>query len=63
MMHKMLKRGITIKDKKGYYIIADVDTVDRFAIIRKIMKDGKGNIYYGKNIFIGLKQLDDYVVV
>ena len=60
---KMIKRGITIKDKKGYYIVADVDTVDRFAIIRKIMADKKGNIYYGKNIFIGLEQLDSYVVV
>lgn len=62
-MQKMIKRGITIKDKKGYYIVADVDTVDRFAIIRKIMADKKGNIYYGKNIFIGLEQLDNYVVV
>lgn len=63
MKHKMIKRGITIKNKKGYYIVADVDTVDRFAIIRKIMPDGKGNIYYGKNIFIGLEQLDEYVIV
>ena len=62
-MQKMIKSGITIKDKKGYYIIADIDTVDRFAIIRKIMKDGKGNIFYGKNIFIGLEQLDNYVIV
>ena len=63
MKNNMIKRGITIKDKKGYYIVADVDTIDRFAIIRKIMKDGKGNIYYGKNIFIGLEQLDNYVIV
>lgn len=62
-MQKMIKRGITIKDKKGYYIIADIDIVDRFAIIRKIMKDGKGNIFYGKNIFIGLEQLDNYAIV
>ena len=62
-MQKMIKSGITIKDKKGYYIIADIDTVDRFAIIRKIMKDGKGNIFYGKNIFIGLEQLDNYAIV
>lgn len=63
MKHNMIKRGITIKNKKGLYIVADVDTVDRFAIIRKIMPDSKGNIYYGKNIFIGLEQLDDYVIV
>lgn len=62
-MHNMIKRGITIKDKRGYYIVDDVDTVDRFAVIRKIMKDGKGNIYYGKKIYIGLEQLDDYKVV
>lgn len=62
-MQKMFKRGITIKDKKGYYIVTDIDTIDRFAIIRKIMTDGRGNIYYGKNIFIGLEQLDKYVIV
>lgn len=63
MKNNMIKRGITIKDKKGFYIVDDVDMIDGFAIIRKIMKDGKGNIYYGKRIFIGLKQLDDYKVV
>lgn len=63
MKHNMIKRGITIKDKRGYYIVDDVDTVDRFAIIRKIMADRKGNIYYGKKIYIGLEQLDDYKVV
>lgn len=62
-MQKMFKRGITLRNKNAYYILSDIDTVDRFAIIRKIMKDGKGNIYYGKNIFIGLEQLDEYVIV
>lgn len=63
MKSNMIKKGIIIKNKKGYYIVADVDTIDGFAIIRKIMPDGMGNIYYGKDIFIGLKQLDDYVIV
>ena len=63
MKHSMIKRGITIKNKKGLYIVADVDTIDGFAIIRKIMENEKGEIFYGKNIFIGLKQLDDYVIV
>ena len=63
MKHSMKKRGITIKNKKGLYIVADVDTIDGFAIIRKIMENEKGEIFYGKNIFIGLKQLDDYVIV
>lgn len=63
MKHNMIKRGITIKNKKGLYIVADVDTIDGFAIIREIMRNEKGEIFYGKNIFIGLKQLDDYVVV
>jgi len=63
MKHNMIKRGITIKNKKGLYIVADVDTIDGFAIIREIMRNKKGEIFYGKNIFIGLKQLDDYVVV
>jgi hypothetical protein len=59
----MIKRGIKIKNKKGLYIVADVDTIDGFAIIREIMRNKKGEIFYGKNIFIGLKQLDDYMVV
>ena len=63
MKHNMIKRGITIKNNKGNFIVHDIDVIDGFAIIRKIMNDGKGNIYYGKKIFIGLKQLDDYVVV
>lgn len=63
MAHNLIKRGLTIRNKTGYYLVADVDVVDGFAIIRKIMRDGKGNIYYGKNTFIGLKQLDDYKVV
>lgn len=63
MNNNMIKCGMTIKNRKGYYIVSDIDTIDGFAIIRKIMTDGKGNIYYGKNIFIGLKQLDNYIVV
>lgn len=63
MKHSMIKRGITIKNKKGLYIVADVDTIDSFAIIREIMTNKKGEIFYGKNIFIGLKQLNDYVIV
>ena len=63
MKSNMIKRGIIIKNNKGYYIVHDIDVIDGFAIIRKIMNDGKGNIYYGTKIFIGLKQLDNYVVV
>lgn len=63
MMNNMIKRGIIIKDKRGFYIVDDVDVADRFAIIRKIMRDRKGNIYYGNRIFIGLKQLDNYKLI
>ena len=63
MKNNLIKRGITIRNKKGYYIVADVDTIDRFAIIRQIMTDKKGNTYYGRNRVIGLKQLDEYEVV
>ena len=62
-MNKMIRRGITIKNSKGYYIVDDVDVPEGFATIRKIMRDGKGVIYYGKKTFIGLKQLNDYVIV
>ena len=62
-MNKMIRRGTTLKNKNGFYAVVDVDVVDGFAIIRKIMRDSKGAIYYGKNTFIGLKQLNDYKVV
>lgn len=63
MKSNMIKRGIIVKKNKKYFIVDDVDVIKGFAIIRKFMNDGKGNIYYGKKIYIGLKQLDDYVIV
>lgn len=63
MKNNMIKKGIIIKNNKGYYIVHDVNVVEGYATIRKVMNDGKGNIYYGKKIFIGLKQLDNYVIV
>ena len=62
-MQKMFKSGIILKNKKGYYILADIDTIDRFAIIRKVMEDRKGNIYYGRKRVIGLDQLSEYAIV
>jgi hypothetical protein len=59
----MIKPGTTIKDKRGYYIVDDIDTIDRFAIIRKVMEDRKGNIYYGRKRVIGLDQLSEYAIV
>lgn len=63
MKHNMIKMGTIIKNTKGYYVVDDVDVIDGFATIRKFMNDGKGNIYYGRKIYIGLKQLDDYILV
>ena len=63
MKSNMIKRGIILKKVKGYFIVDDVDVINGFATIRKFMNDGKGNIYYGKRIYIGLKQLDDYMIV
>lgn len=60
---QMIKPGTTIKDKRGYYIVDDIDTIDRFAIIRKVMEDRKGNIYYGRKRVIGLDQLSEYAIV
>lgn len=62
-MQKMFKSGIILKNKKSYYILADIDTIDRFAIIRKVMEDRKGNIYYGRKRVIGLDQLSEYAIV
>jgi hypothetical protein len=59
----MIKPGTTIKDKRGYYIVDDIDTIDRFVIIRKVMEDRKGNIYYGRKRVIGLDQLSEYAIV
>jgi hypothetical protein len=59
----MFKNGITIRNQKGNYIIDDIDTIDRFVIIRKIMTDRKGEIYYGRKRVIGLDQLNEYQVV
>lgn len=62
-MQKMIKPGTTIKDKRCYYIVDDIDTIDRFAIIRKVMEYRKDNIYYGRKRVIGLDQLSEYAIV
>lgn len=54
MKNNMVKKGTTIKDKHGYYIVDDIDAPERLAIIRKIMFDKNGNVYYGKRRIVGL---------
>lgn len=59
--HNMFKKGVLIADKWGTYIIVDLE--DKFIKIRDVLKDRKGNIVYGKERFIGTKDLDNYRVV
>ena len=61
MIHNMIKKGVWIADKKGTYVIDDME--DRYVIIRDVMRDRKGAIYYGKKRFIGIDDLDKYAVV
>lgn len=61
MKNNMIKRGVWIANKRGTYIIVDID--ERFIQIKDVLKDEKGNILYGKTRFIGTDDLDDYVLV
>lgn len=63
MKNNMIKKGITLKKNKEFYIVDDVDTIDNFATIRKIMLNKSGKPFYGRKMFIGLKQLDEYLIV
>ena len=61
MKHNMYKKGVWIADKRGTYIIVDME--DRYIKIRDVLKDRRGNIVYGKERFIGTDDLDNYMVV
>lgn len=59
---KMIKKGIWIADKRGTYIIDEME--DRYVILRDVLMDNNGVIYYGrKKRFIGIQDLDNYKVV
>ena len=59
-MHKMFKQGILIRNRKGTYIIDDFE--DNYVAIRDIVYKG-GIMCYGKRRIIGVKDLDNYVIV
>lgn len=59
---KMIKKGIWIADKRGTYIIDEME--DRYVVLRDVLMDNKGAVYYGrKKRFIGIRDLDNYKVV
>lgn len=59
---KMIKRGVWVADKRGTYIIDEIE--DRYVVLRDVLMDNKGAVYYGrKKRFIGIQDLDNYKVV
>lgn len=61
-MNNFIKKGVMLADKKGTYIVADMD--DRYIKLLGVYKDSKGNIGYGcKARFIGVDDLDNFVTV
>ena len=59
---KMIKKGVWIADKRGTYIIDEME--DRYVVLRDVLMDKKGAVYYGrKKRFIGIQDLDNYKVV
>ena len=61
MKHNMFKKGVWIADKRGTYCIDDIE--DRYVKIKDVLRTREGKIVYGKERFIGIKDLDNYVVV
>lgn len=61
MKHNMIKKGVWIANKRGTYVIDDME--DRYIFIRDVLKTSKGEFVYGKKRCIGIDDLDNYVVV
>lgn len=61
MKHNMFKKSVWIADKRGTYCIWDME--DRYVILRDVLRTNKDKIVYGRQRIIGIKDLDNYVVV
>ena len=61
MKNNMIRKGVWIADKRGTYVIADME--DRYIFIQDVLRTSKGKIIYGKRRVIGVNDLDNYVVV
>lgn len=61
MKNNMIKKGIWIADKRGTYVIADME--DSYVFIKDVLKTNKGKFVYGRQRIIGIKDLDNYVIV
>ena len=61
MKNNMIKKGVWIANKRGTYVIADME--DRYVFIKDVLKTKSGDIVYGKQRVIGIKDLDNYEVV
>ena len=58
----MIKKGIWIANKRGTFVVEDME--DRYVVIRDVLMDEKGAVYYGREKrFIGIQDLDNYKVV
>ena len=60
-MHKFIKKGVLIRNRKGTFIIDDME--DAYVAIRDVQFDKNGTMYCGKRRIIGIKDLDNYKVV
>lgn len=57
---KMIKKGVLIADKRGTYVIDDME--DKYVFIRDVLRVN-GKLTYGRRRVIGIKDLDNYKVV
>ena len=59
----MIKLGmwITYPNRKGVYLVADID--ENYVILKDVLIDNRGAISYGKKRVITIKELDNYVMV
>ena len=60
-MKHLYKKGVWIADKRGTYCIDYIE--DRYVRIKDVLRTREGKIVYGKQRYIGIKDLDNYVVV
>lgn len=60
-MHNMIKKGVMIANKRGTFVIDDME--ENYVSIKDVMIDEKGAFVYGKKRIISTKDLDNYKIV
>lgn len=61
MKNNMIKKGVMIANKRGTFVIDDMD--NNYIAIRDVMIDNKGAYVYGKKKIISTQELDNYKLV